>query len=101
MLSKCANPNCAATFRYLHEGKLYVIDVSSDFARSRSLADPKMVGTCGKREYYWLCSTCCRHMTIRVNRDEEVLVRQRRGSENGSEPAPFVVSVVPKDSAIR
>jgi hypothetical protein len=25
MLSKCANPSCPTTFRYLHEGKLYVI----------------------------------------------------------------------------
>jgi hypothetical protein len=25
MLSKCANPSCLTTFRYLHEGKLYVI----------------------------------------------------------------------------
>ena len=101
MLSKCANPNCAATFRYLHEGKLYVIDLRSDFARRRSFADPKTAGTCDKREYYWLCSTCCRHMTIRVNRDEEVPVRQRLGSENNSETALFVVSVVPKQSAIR
>jgi hypothetical protein len=26
MLSKCANPTCPTTFRYLHEGRLYVID---------------------------------------------------------------------------
>jgi hypothetical protein len=25
MLSKCANPSCPTTFRYLHEVKLYVI----------------------------------------------------------------------------
>jgi len=26
MLSKCASPVCSTTFRYLHEGKLFLID---------------------------------------------------------------------------
>jgi len=28
MLSKCASPGCAATFLYLHQGKLFRVDTS-------------------------------------------------------------------------
>ena len=28
MLSKCANPGCAATFLYLHQGKLFRLDTN-------------------------------------------------------------------------
>ena len=36
MLSKCANPGCAATFLYLHQGKLFRLDTT--------------------------CRSCCRHI---------------------------------------
>lgn len=43
MLSKCANPNCSHTFRYLHEGKLYLTN-----SRSRVMGDsPSLNNTKG------------------------------------------------------
>jgi hypothetical protein len=30
MLSKCANPGCPASFIYLHEGKLFRLDSSTE-----------------------------------------------------------------------
>jgi hypothetical protein len=27
MLSKCANPACSANFRYLHEGRLFHVEI--------------------------------------------------------------------------
>lgn len=53
MLSKCANPTCSDTFRYLHEGRLFHVAVGlapSDQAASF--------------ERFWLCGTCSRKMTV-------------------------------------
>jgi hypothetical protein len=66
VLFKCANPNCSNTFRYLHEGKLYLVNSCPAKAKrngsSRHESRPP--------EYAWLCSSCCRHMSIRY--DEEL-----------------------------
>lgn len=68
MLSKCANPNCSNIFRYLHEGKLYLVNSSpAKTQRNRSL---RHTGEWRPLEYAWLCSSCCRHMSIRF--DEEL-----------------------------
>jgi hypothetical protein len=32
MLSKCANPKCSAAFRYLHDGKLFRMEVPAALA---------------------------------------------------------------------
>ena len=36
MLSKCANPGCPATFLYLHQGKLFRLDSSTEILVSHS-----------------------------------------------------------------
>ncbi len=51
MLSKCANPACPRLFLYLHEGKIFNIEVEAD-AQGRRL------------EHYWLCGNCARSMTV-------------------------------------
>jgi hypothetical protein len=67
MLSKCANPICPARFRYLHEGRLYLVTSASRFDGRRRLS------TSGSNrrspEYAWLCSACSFCMTIHI--DEE------------------------------
>jgi hypothetical protein len=60
MLSKCANPACSNTFRYFREGKLYVTEPKARSGHSRVL------------EYFWLCSTCCRDMTIQIDHGHAV-----------------------------
>src|SRR5215472_13460936 len=62
MLSKCVNPACANTFRYSREGKLYVTDPKARSGHFRVL------------EYFWLCSTCCRDMTIQIDHGHAVTV---------------------------
>lgn len=70
MLTKCANPACSAAFRYLHEGKLFVIDAA--FAEpSRDLA---LVRKARAPRHYWLCGTCCRAMTVILGERGEVKV---------------------------
>jgi hypothetical protein len=80
MLSKCANPTCPTAFRYLHEGRLYVI------APGRALAGhkPRCSSNSGQLEYAWLCSSCSLYLTIQI--DEEVGTRVVRKFEpkNGS-----------------
>jgi hypothetical protein len=53
MLSKCANPKCTATLRYLHQGRLFVASPRNTVVTSESRID-----------YKWLCDGCCRSMTI-------------------------------------
>ncbi len=80
MLSKCANPTCRALFRYLHEGKLFVIGPKEvlDWHKPRCSAKSKQI------EYAWLCSSCCLHLTIQT--DEEVGTRVvRRVELDGSD----------------
>jgi hypothetical protein len=75
MLSKCANPSCPTTFRYLHEGKLYVIAPRQVVPRHNT--------TCSRRpaqlEYVWLCSSCSLYLTIQT--DEEFGIRVIRNLE--------------------
>ena len=51
MLSKCANPDCPKTLRYLREGKVFRIE-------SAGKKTPRKV------EHFWLCGDCSRTMTL-------------------------------------
>ena len=50
MLSKCLNAPCSRTFRYLHDGQVFQLEIP---ARE---AGPNAVGR--MTEYFWLCSQC-------------------------------------------
>jgi hypothetical protein len=69
MLSKCANPVCAARFRYLHEGRIFNLQASE---RGRG-ARPSTAPT----EYYWLCAACSRTWRV-ARRNGAVIVERRR-----------------------
>lgn len=60
MLAKCANPGCSAPFRYLHEGKLFRLDLG---------AGPPSVSEHVPRrlQYFWLCERCARSMTLELS----------------------------------
>lgn len=53
MVSNCANPACSATFRYLHEGRLFHVAVG--------LAAPENEPAF---ERFWLCAECSTKMTV-------------------------------------
>lgn len=58
MLSKCANPQCNASFQYLRDGKLFQIEIGGG---------PRLVtdNTPQSRvEYFWLCTGCAASMTL-------------------------------------
>lgn len=55
MVSKCANPNCFATFHYLHEGKLFVVDEHAAGPLRAAPHHPRC---------FWLCSHCAQTLTL-------------------------------------
>jgi hypothetical protein len=67
MLSKCANPACDARFQYLHIGKLFAIEVRR-CTQARMPISTEPVRTNDESRYFWLCSTCCKSMTIQLSR---------------------------------
>ena len=88
MLSKCANPSCSAQFRYLHDGKVFRIDLEERAAGRTpvrapapgalpvSVAGPRLLssGTGRRPEYFWLCGTCCEHLTLGADAGSVVLM---------------------------
>jgi hypothetical protein len=75
MLSKCANPKCSAPFHYLHDGRLFEVQVTSqqiEVAMQTGDAEPKKRPQ--KVERFWLCSKCSTTMTLAVNPENEVLL---------------------------
>jgi hypothetical protein len=80
MLSKCANPACPTTFRYLHEGRLYVIAPRETVAGFK----PRGSGTSGQLEYAWLCSSCSLYLTIQIGEEFGTRVVRKVEAKNGS-----------------
>jgi hypothetical protein len=72
MLSKCANPCCTAIFLYLHEGKLFRLDISSGLPARSTL--PKETRTALRTEFFWLCTQCAAEMTIDYAQESGVSV---------------------------
>jgi hypothetical protein len=57
MISKCANPACAAQFRYLHEGRVFNIEIPVPSARPADLS-------CHRIEHFWLCEGCVKVLKV-------------------------------------
>jgi hypothetical protein len=87
MLSKCVNPACSAQFRYLHDGKVFRVDLEERVAGRTPLrassragvpvnvAGPQLL-TSGKRpEYFWLCGECSRQMTLGADGGSVILLK--------------------------
>ncbi len=62
MLDKCANPACSAKFLRLHDGKLFLTEVEGEYEGSDRHEH--------KLEYFWLCNSCCRTMTVAVEKGQ-------------------------------
>ena len=65
MVSRCANPGCAAPFLYLHQGKLFRMESDASFvSRTPPSADPDGKKPARRVEYFWLCRDCAAEMTL-------------------------------------
>jgi hypothetical protein len=69
MLSKCANPDCSTPFLYLHQGKLFRIEVQAKSNRP----SPDPLGSekkpARRMEYFWLCDSCSAQMEVTYRED--------------------------------
>ncbi len=70
MLSKCANPLCSAPFRYLHEGRIFNIEVAAWCEDPSGDPSPKI-------EHFWLCGRCARTLKV-IWKDGRVTTRPLR-----------------------
>jgi hypothetical protein len=65
MVSKCANPECAAPFRYFHLGKLFRWETEPELDRHRTPGIEEGMEKPRRRiEFYWLCENCAETMTL-------------------------------------
>jgi len=59
MLSKCANPNCSASFLYLHQGRLFRFEVEArKSGKLAAVRDGPARKAALHIEYFWLCDSC-------------------------------------------
>ncbi len=58
MVSKCANPKCSESFRYLREGRLFHFEATVNHKHTRGSS------TVRRPEYFWLCANCAATFTI-------------------------------------
>ncbi len=78
MVATCANPDCQAEFRYLHEGKIFSLE-----PRLVAGAESKAAPT--PTEHFWLCGACSRTMTLAFHPARKVILI---GMGNAGAPAP-------------
>jgi hypothetical protein len=79
MLSKCSNPDCPTLFRYLHEGKLFRIEL--DIAKEDGAtfgSDPELKKPVRRTEFFWLCSECSVEMTLDFQKGVGIKTRPLR-----------------------
>lgn len=63
MLTKCANPSCSASFRFLHSGKLFHFDSPPrPSVEGQLLRKPANSG-----EMFWLCEECAAEHTLVID----------------------------------
>ena len=78
MLSKCANPDCSASFRYFHTGKLFRAEVSVGLDRRRTLGqDERRDKPLRRLEFFWLCEGCAQSMTLSFDKETGIMVRRK------------------------
>lgn len=81
MLQKCANPICYAQFRYLHQGKLFEVEIQYRNGPSGD-APGKLGNGKGHVEWCWLCDQCAPHVSLRFDPGQGlVMVRPLAVSE--------------------
>jgi len=74
VVSKCANPDCGVSFHSLRDGRVLAREVEVD-----PHPDPDGMQRSRVVRYVWLCSSCCRKLTVEV-RDGKINLTARAPS---------------------
>jgi len=84
MVSKCANPDCTAPFRYFHQGKLFRFETEAGLERRRAMGTDSDGKQMRRLEFYWLCDKCASKMTLVFDRDAGMSVRANSRAESAA-----------------
>jgi len=74
MLSKCANPSCSTPLVYLREGKIFMVEASSQLQKAAQPPSPDKAKSPNRVEHFWLCGPCSSQMTLAYDRQNGVQV---------------------------
>jgi len=85
MLAKCANPECSEVFRYLHEGKIFLLSPTPEVEIVAGNAHPSLY------ERFWLCDKCSKQMTVVWDGTQAKLVALATPTESALPPNHAVV----------
>jgi hypothetical protein len=72
VLYKCANPLCSARFLYLHQGRLFEVEIQN-FERSTIDGQGQLSHRKGQVERYWLCDVCAVHISLRFDPERSAI----------------------------
>lgn len=81
MVTKCANPSCGASFRYLRGGKLFLVDLPRFSCAPGGERGTAPTGRTA--EYFWLCDQCCAEMTVVVDGSGQAAVAKTHAANRG------------------
>jgi hypothetical protein len=75
VVSKCANPNCRAPFRYLREKALFPFETNYNSGPPVGIENIG-IGRKGPRrlESFWLCANCSSSLIVRIVRGKVEIV---------------------------
>ncbi len=93
MVSKCANPECSASFLYFHRGLVFRVETEGRLDRRRDLGNEQGTSKPLRRiEFYWLCGDCARKLTLAFDKTTGVSVRPRASAESSTAAAAIAAS---------
>ena len=75
MLSSCANSSCSNKFRYLHQGKLFLM--KSNDKQQQISTRVNFAGRIDHVSYAWLCDECAHKFEVVLDANESIKVRPR------------------------
>jgi hypothetical protein len=96
MLDKCANPACSARFLRLGDGKVFVTEVDAIYHSDGS-------GHRRQRQHFWLCNSCCRTMSVTVEKGKKpqvVPLPESATAARACSETPFLSGGHPKSSEL-
>jgi len=86
VLTKCANPSCAETFRYLGKGRLFRLE-ADPVSRSYN-SYPESI----PEEYFWICPACAECFTLHLEEGGRVAVIPLPSSAHGKPHRVAIIS---------
>jgi len=85
MLSQCANSDCTNRFRFLHDGRVFVVDCSTRPAAATT--DEAWEPPQRRIETFWLCAECARSLTVRFDGTRVITVPRSSSAGDSANPS--------------